>query len=155
MGMAELSATSGRRRGGASPRPPATLPAQIGLWFAARVAQVLLYVVLGWVITAVTGERFLDNEFTELVGAFGVFIALPVSLLVSVVAWTLPWAPQRPGRRDSWILVGFVLEVVAVMTTFLAWLPNTPVVVVIDFLLALSVSALLPVAKGWRPNPSV
>jgi hypothetical protein len=131
-------------------------PVRVLLWVAVRAAHVVLYLVIGWIYTAITGQQFLSNWFTSLVG-MGIFVALPATALVSATAWLLPVvtsAARRSRGSSFWVVMtASVIELVATLFLFLAWLPSDVPLVLICVILSVALASTLPLSFGWRGRP--
>jgi hypothetical protein len=129
--------------------PRVSGPIRVLIWLGIRIAQVAIYFVLGWIVTAVTGEQFLRNYFTTLVG-IGVFFALPATVLVSAIAWFVPSIAatvRHVAHGPRWaVVVATGMEFVATLFFFLAWLPNDWPVVLICVVLSAALASALPLS---------
>jgi hypothetical protein len=132
-------------------------PMRVLLWAAVRAAHVVLYLVIGWIYTAITGQQFLSNWFTSLVG-MGIFLALPATALVSATAWLLPVvtsAAHRSRGSSFWLVItASTIELVATLFLFLAWLPSDLTLVLICVILSAALASTLPLSLGWRGRPN-
>jgi len=132
-------------RRAATGAPRFSAPVRFALWGATRVAQVVALFIVGWVIVAVGWSASIGSGLGSWLG-LGIFVALPLTVTVSAVAWILGASSLAAGPtlRRTVMAVAIVVEFVAVVFLNLAWTPNGPLVITVDVLIAIVLTAVLP-----------
>lgn len=132
-------------RRAAKEAPRFSAPVRFVLWGATRVAQVVALFIVGWAIVAIGGSASIGSGLGAWLG-LGVFVALPLTVAVSAVAWILGASSLAAGPilRRTVMTVAIVIEFVAVVFLNVAWTPNRPLVVTVDVLIAVALTAVLP-----------